>query len=161
MKPFYIREWERDLQHNFSETQLDHLFRLTHTSSVDTKMQENSFKLLTLSYRVPTRLAKIYSTISKLCCRDCSHLCTFMCGGNVLKYDPSGRTSGPKLSWFSKLMSQTPLCDSCYVCHPFQIVTIGKVYCCTFLTLLAASFRSTGNNPRCLAGMSGSSWLIV
>lgn len=46
-KPIFIREWERDLQHVFTEVQLDHLYRLTHTSSVDTKMQESGFKLLT------------------------------------------------------------------------------------------------------------------
>lgn len=45
-KPVHIREWERDLQNTFTEAQLDHLYRLTHASSVNTKMQENSFKLL-------------------------------------------------------------------------------------------------------------------
>lgn len=40
------REWKRDMQHVFTETQLDHLYRFTHSSSVDTKMQENGFKIL-------------------------------------------------------------------------------------------------------------------
>lgn len=46
-KPIYIREWERDLQDEFTEIQLDHLYRLTHSSSLDKDMQENVFKLLT------------------------------------------------------------------------------------------------------------------
>lgn len=55
-RPVYIREWERDLQLTFTETQLDHLYSLTHKSSMDTKMHENGFKLLTLWYRVPATL---------------------------------------------------------------------------------------------------------
>lgn len=45
-KPVYIGEWEGDLQHTFTRAQLDHLYRLTYASSVDTKRQDNIFKLL-------------------------------------------------------------------------------------------------------------------
>lgn len=67
----FIREWERDLNHTFTESQLEHLFRLTHTSTVDTKMQENSYKVLTRWYRVPTKLTKIYPSLSAACWREC------------------------------------------------------------------------------------------
>lgn len=77
-KPIYIREWERDLQHTFTETQLSHLYHLTHISSVDTKMQENSFKLLTRWYRVPATLAKIYPMASAACWRGCGLQGTFL-----------------------------------------------------------------------------------
>lgn len=76
--PVYIREWERDLQHNFSETQLDHLYCTSYTSSVDTKMQENSFKLLTRWYQIPSGLARIYPFLSDACWRDCGHRGTFL-----------------------------------------------------------------------------------
>lgn len=66
-----IREWERDLQHTFTETQLDHLYRLTNASSVNTKMQANCFKLLTRWYRVPANLARIFPTVSDACWRGC------------------------------------------------------------------------------------------
>lgn len=77
-KPIYIREWERDLQHTFTEAQLSHLYQLTHKSSVDTKMQENSFKLLTRWYRVPTTLVRIYPTASAACWRGCGLRGTFL-----------------------------------------------------------------------------------
>lgn len=67
----FIREWEKDLNHTFTESQLEHLFRLTHTSTVDTKMQENSYKVLTRWYRVPTKLTKIYPSLSAACWREC------------------------------------------------------------------------------------------
>lgn len=77
-KPIYIREWERDLQHEFTELQLDRLYRLTHSSSVDMKMRENGFKVMTKWYRVPTKLAKIYPTSSDACWRDCGHRGLFL-----------------------------------------------------------------------------------
>lgn len=77
-KPRYIGEWERNLQHVFTETQLDHLYRLTHSSSVDTKMQENSYKVLTRWYRVPSKLARIYPSISDTCWTECGLRGTFL-----------------------------------------------------------------------------------
>lgn len=70
-KPGFIRERERDLQHIFTEPQLEHLYRLTHSSTVDTKMQENSYKILTKWYRVPSKLTKIYPSLSDACWREC------------------------------------------------------------------------------------------
>lgn len=67
----FIREWERDLQHVFTEPQLDHMYRFTHSSTVDTKMQENSYKVLTRWYRVPSKLSKIYPSLSDACWREC------------------------------------------------------------------------------------------
>lgn len=77
-KPRYIGEWERDLQHAFTKTQLDQLYRLMHSSSVDTKMQENSYKVLTRWYRVPFKLAKIYPSTSDTCWRGCGLRGTFL-----------------------------------------------------------------------------------
>lgn len=77
-KPLYIREWARDLQLVFSDTQLEHIYWLTHASSVDTKMQESSFKLFTPSYRVPAVLARIDPTLSDLCWRDCGQRGSFL-----------------------------------------------------------------------------------
>lgn len=77
-KPTYIREWERDLGHTFTEVQLNNLYRLTHKSSIDTKTQENCFKLLTRWYKVPTKLAKIYPTASEACWRGCGLRGTFL-----------------------------------------------------------------------------------
>lgn len=78
-KSVYIREWERDLQHVFTETQLEHFFFcLTHSSSVDTKMQEKGFKILSHWYGVPSKLARIYPAPLDACWRECGHRGTFL-----------------------------------------------------------------------------------
>lgn len=65
--PFSVQEYERDLQREFKDEQLHHLYRLTHSSSVDAKTQENNYKLLSRLYRVPSSLARIYPSTSDLC----------------------------------------------------------------------------------------------
>lgn len=70
-KPFFVKEWERELQCKFTDEQLHHLYHLTHTSSVDSKTQENNYKLLTRWYRVPSSLARIYPSTSDRYWRGC------------------------------------------------------------------------------------------
>lgn len=50
----------------------------THTSSVDTKMQDSGFKLLTRWYRVSTKLARLYPTLTDICWRGCGLRGTFL-----------------------------------------------------------------------------------
>lgn len=45
-KPLFVQAWERDLGLEFSEAQLTHLYQITHFSSLDSKMQETNYKLL-------------------------------------------------------------------------------------------------------------------
>lgn len=59
-KPFFVKEWEQDLQCKFTDEQLHHLCCLTHFRSVDSKKQEKNVKLLSRWYRVPSSLASIY-----------------------------------------------------------------------------------------------------
>lgn len=72
-KPIYIRKWERDLGTEFTDVQLSHLYYLTHSSSIDSKVQETNFKIMSRWYRVPEDLARIYPTRSDLCWRGCGH----------------------------------------------------------------------------------------
>lgn len=66
-KPIYIRAREKDLLLEFTDTQLIQLYQLTHSSSIDSKMQETNYKILSQWYRVPTDLAQIYPSTSELC----------------------------------------------------------------------------------------------
>lgn len=77
-KPAYIREWERDLEQEFSENQLTQIYQLTHTSSIDSKTQENNYKILAQWYRVPAALAKIFPSVSNLCWWGCGHRGTLL-----------------------------------------------------------------------------------
>ena len=77
-RPYFVREWERDLQTEFTDEQLYHLCRLTHKSSVDAKTQENNYKLLTRWYRVPTSLARIFPNVSDRCWRGCGQRGTLL-----------------------------------------------------------------------------------
>lgn len=70
-KPLYIRVWERDLGLEFSNSQLTYLYQLTHSSSIDSKMQETNYKILSRWYWVPANLARIYSSTSELCWQGC------------------------------------------------------------------------------------------
>lgn len=71
-------EWEHELQCEFTEEQLQHLYQLTHSSSIDNKTQENNYKLLTRWYHVPMTLSLIYSPASDLCWRDCGQRAMFL-----------------------------------------------------------------------------------
>lgn len=53
-KPYFIRDWENDLQCEFTKEQMQQLYYLTYSSSVESKAQENNYKLLTRWYHVPT-----------------------------------------------------------------------------------------------------------
>lgn len=52
---------------------LHHLYHLTHSSSFQTKMQENSVKLLTWCYWVPSKIVTMYPSMSILCWRGSRH----------------------------------------------------------------------------------------
>lgn len=65
-------------RHTFTEIQLDPLFTLTHKCSVDTKMQDNGFKLLTQWYRVPATLARIYPVTPDIFWRSCGIWGTYL-----------------------------------------------------------------------------------
>ena len=72
VRPAYVRRWESDLGTILTETQLTHLYQLTHSSSIDSRTQETNFKLLSRWYRVPADLANIYTSMSPLCWRGCN-----------------------------------------------------------------------------------------
>lgn len=73
----YKLELVCDLQCKFTDEQLHHLCRLTHFSLVDTKTQENSYKLLLRWYCVPATLTRIYPSPSDLCWMGCDQRGTF------------------------------------------------------------------------------------
>lgn len=66
-KHLFIKEWERDLLCEFTDEQLHHLHRLTHSSSEDSRTQENNYKLLSRWHRVPLWLARISPFASNRC----------------------------------------------------------------------------------------------
>lgn len=66
-KSGYIREWECDLQSEFTEAQLHHLYQLINSSSLDTKTHEKNYKLLTRWYWMATTLTWIYPSASDHC----------------------------------------------------------------------------------------------
>lgn len=45
-KPGYVRIWERDLGLEFTAAQLTHLYRLTYSSSIESRTQETNYKNL-------------------------------------------------------------------------------------------------------------------
>lgn len=78
VKPAFIREWERDLDCEFSGDQLAHLYQLTHSSAIDSKTQQNNYRILTSWYHVPAALVFVYSSVSDLCWRGCCQCGTFL-----------------------------------------------------------------------------------
>lgn len=80
-KPTYIWAWEKDLGYELIAAQLTHLYQLTHSSSIDSKMQETNDKILSRWSWVPTDLARIYPSTSELCwwgCGGCGTLFHFL-----------------------------------------------------------------------------------
>lgn len=69
-KPAHIRALKCDLQCHLFEVQLQHLYRLTRSSFIDSKTQENNDKFLTRCYQGPAALAHIYTSLSDLCWRN-------------------------------------------------------------------------------------------
>lgn len=78
MKPTYIRKWEADLGYELTDTQLHHLYYMTHSSSVDSRTQETNYKIMSLWYRVQADLARIYPSVSDRCWRGCGHRGTLL-----------------------------------------------------------------------------------
>lgn len=65
--PYYIREWEKELGCTLSNSSIEKITRLAHTSSVSCKTQVSCYKFLSQRYRVPDELGHIYREASTLC----------------------------------------------------------------------------------------------
>lgn len=77
-KPAFIREWERDLGVEFTPEQRLHMYKLAHSSSIESRTQETNYKLLTRWYRVPAAIARIYPSVSDRCWRGCDQKGTLL-----------------------------------------------------------------------------------
>lgn len=67
--PPYLGKWERDLNITFTEDQKIRILFFAHKSSLCSKYQEVTFKILTRWYRTPSVLASIFPGHSPLCWR--------------------------------------------------------------------------------------------
>lgn len=67
--PPFLRKWERDLNTTFTEDQKTRIFLFAHKSSLCSKYQEITYKILTRWYRTPSVLASIFPGHSPLCWR--------------------------------------------------------------------------------------------
>lgn len=77
-KSAFIREWERDLGVEFTPEQRSHMYRLAHSSSIESRTQETNYKLLTHWYRVPAVISRIYPLVSDRCWRGCGQKGTLL-----------------------------------------------------------------------------------
>lgn len=69
---YFIREWERELDYNFTSEQIKRLMGATHHTSISSHIQEMSYKFLTRWYRTPARLAQIYPSVDINCWGGCN-----------------------------------------------------------------------------------------
>lgn len=76
--PYFIREWERELGCNFTPLHVKRLIKGTYSSSINSRIQEMSYKFLTRWYRTPLRSAQIYPTRDDRCWRGCGQQCTYI-----------------------------------------------------------------------------------
>lgn len=67
--PPYLRKWERDLNITFTEDQKKRILLFAHKSSLCSKYQEITYKILTRWYRTPSVLAAMFPGQSPLCWR--------------------------------------------------------------------------------------------
>lgn len=67
--PSYLKKWERDLNVTFTEDQKNRILFFAHKSSLCSKYQEITYKILTRWYRTPSVLASIFPDHSPLCWR--------------------------------------------------------------------------------------------
>lgn len=67
--PGFLWKWERDLDKTFSDEQHDHILYFVPCSSVVSKHQELSYKILTQWHKVPSLLQKIYPDATNICWR--------------------------------------------------------------------------------------------
>ncbi|KAM9311698.1 GLIPR1-like protein 2 [Gastrophryne carolinensis] len=67
--PSFWREWEADLGTEFNEAQREKIASLAHRSSMATRVQESSYKVLTRWYYTPDRLNKISASVDPQCWR--------------------------------------------------------------------------------------------
>ena len=75
--PYYIREWENGMGHNFTTEQVDRLMETTHHSSISSYIREMSYTFLTRWYRTPTRLVQMYPSADINCWRGCNQKGSF------------------------------------------------------------------------------------
>lgn len=76
--PYFIKEWENELNCTFTPSQRKKLIEVTHSSSVSSSIQEMSYKFLTRWYRTPVQLAQIYPNADIRCWRGCKDRGTYL-----------------------------------------------------------------------------------
>ena len=65
----FIQKWEQELNTVWSKEQINKILRQVHQSSLDSKIQETGYKILTRWYRVPSLLHRIKEAVSGKCWR--------------------------------------------------------------------------------------------
>lgn len=76
--PYYIREWEGELNHGFTPIPIKKLIDATYYTSTSSQIQEMSYKFLTRWYRTPVKLPQMYRTTDARCWRGCGQRGTFL-----------------------------------------------------------------------------------
>lgn len=143
-----IQEWEHDLSVS-SEEQLQNLYHLTYSSSINYKTQENNDKVLKWWYRVPSTLALIYILMSDCCWRGCGPFGKFLHAWNALLMlfwaDIKAQIELRKI-WDIDLAFHS--CTSCSMSPLSHLVTIGAVFFHTCLTQLNSPYLLIGRQPQ-------------
>lgn len=76
--PYFVREWERELNKVLSDEQIKKMIQSTYSTSISSYSQEMAYKFLTRWYRTPARLNRIYPTADARCWRGCEQRGTFL-----------------------------------------------------------------------------------
>lgn len=83
-------QWESVLQTHFTDSQWESACILAHKCSISTRLQENSYKLLTHWYATPEKIKRWYPSASDLCWRCGEARGDIIFGGSALQERPIG-----------------------------------------------------------------------
>ena len=76
--PYFIREWERELNMRPSDQQIKKIIKSTYSTSISSHVQEMAYKFMTRWYRTPVRLNQMYPAADARCWRGCEQRGTFL-----------------------------------------------------------------------------------